>query len=97
LRCRFIPFLELGIDDINSERNGLLSKPLEWAFDTGRASILHDPDFNPPSYQCYIVDPSILETTLLEKFLDLNPQALKRCAWLARRPHFTVVFVGCQG
>jgi hypothetical protein len=48
--CRFGS--RLGIDDINDIRNGLmLFKPLEWAFDNSKLSIVPDTTFNPTAFQ----------------------------------------------
>uniref|UniRef100_A0A7S2QU54 HNH nuclease domain-containing protein n=1 Tax=Chlamydomonas chlamydogama TaxID=225041 RepID=A0A7S2QU54_9CHLO len=63
-------FLEL--EDIHDWQNGLLlAKPLEWAFDTSRLSII--PFSNTPrSYQVYVMDPSIKDTPLLDKLKELQ-------------------------
>eukprot|EP00195_Chlamydomonas_chlamydogama_P001399 CAMPEP_0202919762 /NCGR_PEP_ID=MMETSP1392-20130828/76503_1 /ASSEMBLY_ACC=CAM_ASM_000868 /TAXON_ID=225041 /ORGANISM="Chlamydomonas chlamydogama, Strain SAG 11-48b" /LENGTH=321 /DNA_ID=CAMNT_0049613221 /DNA_START=113 /DNA_END=1078 /DNA_ORIENTATION=+ len=63
-------FLEL--EDIHDWRNGLLlAKPLEWAFDTSRLSIIPF-SYTPRSYEVYVMDPSIKDTPLLDKLKELQ-------------------------
>mmetsp|Transcript_20318 Transcript_20318/g.51455 ORF Transcript_20318/g.51455 Transcript_20318/m.51455 type:complete len:351 (-) Transcript_20318:575-1627(-) len=59
-----------GITDINDVRNGLLlSKPIEWAFDTSRLSFIQTGGFGP--FQAIIIDPSIKDVPLVEKLEQL--------------------------
>lgn len=43
---------KVGFDNIDDTRNGLLLfKPIEWAFDNSKLSIVPDTTFNPPKFQ----------------------------------------------
>ena len=45
----------MGFNDINDIRNGLLlCKPLEWAFDNSKLSIVPDTSFDPISFQVWV-------------------------------------------
>uniref|UniRef100_A0A7S2QTS6 HNH nuclease domain-containing protein n=1 Tax=Chlamydomonas chlamydogama TaxID=225041 RepID=A0A7S2QTS6_9CHLO len=63
-------FLEL--DNIHDWRNGLLlAKPLVWAFNTSRLSIIPF-NYNLRSYEVYVMDPSIRDIPLLDKLKELQ-------------------------
>lgn len=70
----------IGLEDINELRNGLLlSKPLEWAFDNSKLSIIPDTTFVPPTYMAVVVDADIMDTRLLDKLMELKVRT--RCVY----------------
>lgn len=69
----------LSFQDINDDRNGILIfRPLEWAFDTGKISIVYDTflslDFRigkDKTHRVKIIDSDIKDVFLREKYIDL--------------------------
>ena len=60
----------VGIEEINSSRNGLmLFRPIEWSFDNSRAIFMRDTMGN---WSFTMIDESLHEVQLTDKFVELQ-------------------------
>jgi len=60
----------VGIEDINSSRNGLLLfRPIEWSFDNSRAMFVRDPMGN---WVYNLLDQGLCNVQLIDKFIELE-------------------------